>query len=85
MNIFPRKYNCFFLLSVNPEEIVENLQRAKNYTFKKKKTRRWKGISLNKETKNEIDYILSKHKNIIHDVNVLISYRTGSRHRDGKN
>lgn len=51
-----------------------------NSFFKKKPKRRWTWTSPNGQYKNEIDYILSTNKHIVHDVSVLNAL-TGSDHR----
>lgn len=52
-----------------------------NTFYMKKKTTRWTWISLNADTKNEIDFILSTEKNIIQDVSVLNCFTTSSDQR----
>lgn len=52
-----------------------------NTFFKKKKNRKWSWRSPDGKTKNEIDFIISSHKNIIRDVSVLNTVNVGSDHR----
>ena len=54
---------------------------AMNTFYQKKANRKWTWISPNKESKNEIDFILSSNKSIINDVSVLNSIGVGSDHR----
>ncbi|XP_072375777.1 uncharacterized protein [Diabrotica undecimpunctata] len=65
--------------------LVNYLQNNKLFTrnsfFKKKPHRKWTWMSPDGNTKNEIDYILTKKKNIFEDVTVINSISTGSDHR----
>lgn len=54
---------------------------ATNTFFPGKKQRKWTWMSPDGNTRNEIDYILSKNMNIVHNVTVLNSFTTGSDHR----
>lgn len=54
---------------------------AMNSFFKKKPQRKWTWTAPNGETKNEIDYVLTKTKEIVKDVTVLNNFSTGSDHR----
>lgn len=54
---------------------------AMNSFFKKKPNRKWTWASPDGTTKNEIDYIVSDNKHIVHDVQVLNSISIGSDHR----
>ena len=65
--------------------LVEFAQRHNfkimNTFFKKRLNRRWTWISPNRETKNEIDYIMTDRPDIFLDVSVINSFNTGSDHR----
>lgn len=55
---------------------------AMNTFFKKRPSRKWTWLSPNGTAKNEIEYILiSSHKHIVQDVNVLSRFKSGSNHR----
>lgn len=52
-----------------------------NTFFQKKEKRKWTWRSPDGQTKNEIDFIISRHKHIIQDVDVVNQFNTGSDHR----
>uniref|UniRef100_A0A914WAU7 Endonuclease/exonuclease/phosphatase domain-containing protein n=1 Tax=Plectus sambesii TaxID=2011161 RepID=A0A914WAU7_9BILA len=52
-----------------------------NTLFKKGSRRKWTWRSANGETLNEIDFVLSSHREIFTDVSVLKKFTTGSDHR----
>ena len=52
-----------------------------NTLFKKGSRRKWTWRSANGETLNEIDFVLSSHREIFTDVSVLNKFTTGSDHR----
>lgn len=54
---------------------------AMNSFFGKKSQNRWTWINRDGRKKNEIDYIFSNRKKIVHDVLVLNRFSTGSDHR----
>ncbi|XP_072378028.1 uncharacterized protein [Diabrotica undecimpunctata] len=58
-----------------------NGQYATNIFFDKKLQRKWTWIAPNGSTKNEIDYILSKEKNIVQEVAVINMISVVSDHR----
>lgn len=52
-----------------------------NSFFDKKPQQKWTWISPDGKTKNEIDFIISNRKEIVHDVTVLNNFSIGSDHR----
>lgn len=61
--------------------LLENNLHAMNTFFKKAKHRKWTWISLDGNTKNEIDFIITDRKRFVQDVTVLNRVSVGSDHR----
>lgn len=57
------------------------LFQMNSFFFEKKPKRKWTWISPDGKTKNEIDFIISNRKDIVHDVTVLNKVSIGSDHR----
>lgn len=52
-----------------------------NTFFEKRSNRKWTWRSPDGNTRNQIDYILTNNIHMIHDVDVLNRFNTGSDHR----
>lgn len=54
---------------------------AVNSFFPRKLQRKWTWANAGRITKNEMNYIITNHKNIVQNVIVLNNFSTGSDHR----
>lgn len=63
------------------EFIQSNKLYIMNTFFKKSDDRKWTWESPNGITRNEIDFIISKRKNVITDVDIVDEINIGSDHR----
>ena len=63
------------------EWATSNNIKIMNTSFHKKPVRRWTWISLDGNTKNEVEYIVAHKRSIVTDVTIINRVNIGSDHR----